>query len=86
VSESESLGRLRILHSVHGCTLQGTRNVWWSSGGGNLQSDELEQLHSRSAMDRVRGVWMSQDRRPEEHTRASVSAMVVMDRLSQVGT
>ncbi len=53
--------------------------MWWSGGGGNLQSDELEQLHPRSAMDRVRGVWMSQDRRPEEHTKASESAMVVMD-------
>jgi hypothetical protein len=51
------------------------------AGGGNLHgwSDELEQLHPRSAMDQVRGVWMSQDRRPEEHTKASESAMVVMD-------
>jgi hypothetical protein len=31
------------------------------------------------SMDQVRGVWTSQDRRPEEHTKASESAMVVMD-------
>jgi hypothetical protein len=34
-------------------------------------------------MDQVRGVWTSQDQRPEERTKASKSAMVVMDRLSQ---
>jgi hypothetical protein len=31
------------------------------------------------SMDQVRGVWTSQDRRSEEHTKASESAMVVMD-------
>ncbi len=31
------------------------------------------------SMDQVRGVCTSQDRRPEEHTKASESAMVVMD-------
>ncbi len=31
------------------------------------------------SMDQVRGVWMSQDRRPEEHTKASKSVMVVKD-------
>jgi hypothetical protein len=30
-------------------------------------------------MDRVRDVWISQDRRPEGHTKASESAMAVMD-------
>ncbi len=29
--------------------------------------------------DQVRGEWMSQDRRPEEHTHASELAMVVTD-------
>jgi hypothetical protein len=31
------------------------------------------------SMDQVRGVWTSQGRRPEEHAKASESAMVVMD-------
>jgi hypothetical protein len=30
-------------------------------------------------MDQVRGEWTSQDRKPEEHAKASESAMVVMD-------
>jgi hypothetical protein len=34
-------------------------------------------------MDWVRGLWMSQDQRSEEHTKASYSAMAVMDLLSQ---
>jgi hypothetical protein len=37
------------------------------------------QVHPRFAMDRLRGLWTSQDRRPEEHTKASELAMAVMD-------
>jgi hypothetical protein len=40
---------------------------------------ELDQVHPRFAMDWVRGVWTSQDRRTEEHTKASKSGMVVMN-------
>jgi hypothetical protein len=54
----------------------------WSSGD-NVQCDELEQVHPRFAMDWVRGVWTSQDQRTEEHTKASESAMAVIDWLSQ---
>jgi hypothetical protein len=43
----------------------------------------LQQVHPRSAMDRVRGAWSNQDRKPEEHTKDSESAMAVMDWLSQ---
>ncbi len=32
---------------------------------------------------RVEGAWSNQDRKPEEHTKASESAMAVMDWLSQ---
>jgi hypothetical protein len=39
----------------------------------------LKKMHPRSAVDQVRGVWTSQDRKPEEHTMASESAMAVMD-------
>jgi hypothetical protein len=39
----------------------------------------LKQVHPRSTMDRLRGVWTSQDRRTEEPTKASESAMAVMD-------
>ncbi len=39
----------------------------------------LKQVHPRSAMDRLRGVWMSQDQQPEECTKASESAMAVMN-------
>ena len=39
----------------------------------------LEQVHPRSVMDQVRGVWTSQDRKPEEHANASESAMAAMD-------
>ncbi len=39
----------------------------------------LKHVHPRSAMDRLRGVWISQDQRPEECTKASELAMVVMD-------
>jgi hypothetical protein len=35
----------------------------------------LMQMHPRSALDRVRDVWT----RPEEHTKASESAMAVMN-------
>ncbi len=31
------------------------------------------------SMDQVRGEWTSQDRRPEQHTKASESEMAVMD-------
>ncbi len=48
-------------------------------------SDGLEQVYHSLAMDRLRGVWMSQDQKPEEHTMACESAMAVMDLLSQVG-
>jgi hypothetical protein len=34
-------------------------------------------------MDQVRGVWTSQDRKQDEHAKASKSAMAVMDLLSQ---
>jgi hypothetical protein len=34
-------------------------------------------------MNWVRGLWMSQDQRSEDHTKASYSAMAVMDLLSQ---
>ncbi len=59
--------------------------VWWSGGGSDVLSDELEQvhMHTRSAMDQVRGVRTSQDQRTEEHTNASESAMAVMNWLSQ---
>ncbi len=40
---------------------------------------ELEQVHPRSVMDQVRGVWTSQDRTPEEHAKASESATAAMD-------
>ncbi len=50
-----------------------------SGGVGSLMASWLEQVHSKSVMDRVRGVWMSQDQRPEEHTKASESAMAAMD-------
>jgi hypothetical protein len=43
----------------------------------------LEQVHPRSVMDQERGVWTSQDRKPEEHAKASESAMAAMDWLSQ---
>ncbi len=39
----------------------------------------LEQVHSRLVMDQVRGVWTGQDRKPEEHAKASESAMAAMD-------
>ncbi len=39
----------------------------------------LEQAHPRSVMDQVRGVWMSQGRKPEGHAKASESAMAAMD-------
>jgi hypothetical protein len=39
----------------------------------------LKQVHPRYTMDRLRGVRTSQDRRPEELTKASESAMAVMD-------
>jgi hypothetical protein len=39
----------------------------------------LKKVNPRSTVDRVRGVWTSQDRRPEEHTMTSESAMAVMD-------
>ncbi len=40
----------------------------------------LEQLHQRSAMDRVRSAWTSQDLKPEEHAQnASESVMAVMN-------
>ncbi len=52
----------------------------WSGGGGSdVLSDELEQVHPRSTMDQVRGVRTSQDQRTEEHTKASESAMAVMN-------
>ncbi len=43
----------------------------------------LKQVHPRSAMDQLRGVWMSQDRKPEECTKANESAMAVMNLLKQ---
>jgi hypothetical protein len=50
-------------------------------GGGiwSLMVSGLEQVDPRSVMDQLRGVWMSDDRRPEEHDKASESAMAVMD-------
>jgi hypothetical protein len=39
----------------------------------------LEQMHPRSVLDQVRGVGTSQDRKPEEHAKASESAMAAMD-------
>jgi hypothetical protein len=38
-----------------------------------------EQVHPRSVMYRMGGAWTSQDRRPEEHAKASELAMTVMD-------
>ncbi len=49
--------------------------------GGGVQSlmlSGLEEVHPRSVMDQVRGVWTSQDRRPEVHAKASESVMAVM--------
>ncbi len=37
------------------------------------------QVHPRSAMDRLKDVWTCQDQSPEEHIKASESAMAVMD-------
>ncbi len=54
------------------------RAVVWR-GCGDVQGDGLEQVYPRSAMDLLRDVWMSQDRKPEEHTIACQWAMVVMD-------
>ncbi len=48
-------------------------------GVGSLMVPGSEQVHPRSVMDRVRGVWMSQDRRPKEQAEASESAAAVMD-------
>jgi hypothetical protein len=50
-----------------------------SGGAGPFLVLGLNQVHPRFAMDRLRGVWTSQDQRPEERTKASESAMVVMD-------
>ena len=57
--------------------------VWRSE----VEEDELAVMmllvcclkNPRSAVDRVRGVWTGQDRKPEEHTKASESAMAVVD-------
>jgi hypothetical protein len=51
------------------------RQRWWHGGVGAGAS--------WVSMDQVRGVWTSQARRPEEHTKASELAMMVMDWLSQ---
>jgi hypothetical protein len=40
-------------------------------GVGSLMVSGLELVHPRSVLDQVRGVWTSQDRRPEEHTMTS---------------
>jgi hypothetical protein len=40
-------------------------------GVGSLMASGLGQVHPRSAMDQVRGLWTSQDQGPEEHTKAS---------------
>ncbi len=50
-----------------------------SGDAGPLLVLGLKQVHPRSAMDQLRGVWMNQDRKPEECTQASESAMAVMD-------
>ncbi len=47
--------------------------------GGDGGMAGQEQAHPRSVMDQVRGVWTSQDRKPEEHAKASESAMAAMD-------
>ncbi len=48
-------------------------------GGGNGGIAGYRSSAPQVCKDQVRGVWTSQDRRPEEHTKASESAMVVMD-------
>jgi hypothetical protein len=48
-------------------------------GIGSLMVSGLEQVHPRSVMDQLRGVWRSQDWRPKEHAKASKSGMVLMD-------
>jgi hypothetical protein len=50
-----------------------------SGGVGSLMASWLEQVHPKSVMDGVRGVWMSQDQRPEEHTKTSKAAMAAID-------
>ncbi len=48
--------------------------------GGDVEGgDGLEQVYHSFAMDQLRGVWMSQDQKPEEHTMACESAIAVMD-------